>query len=650
VSFQKDDRLLSRGLEFHRAGDVGRAAGIYADILSRNPKHSGALHLLGVLFYQSGTGTRAVNLISQAVELEPDNPVYLMNLGNALRDSGQLLSAVEAYRRAISLNNNFPEAFNNLGIALAGMCRLEAAIEAFGHAISINPIDPEPFNNRGNALQAFGKSDAAIIDFYEALRLKPDYVDAYSNLGYALIEIREFEEAAESFQNAIRINPKFEYVWGALVFAKLRISDWSNYKSSIDSVIAGLSRGEKSAPPWVVLSIIDSLSAQRRAAEIWAKDKHPSQSSSGNQPERDGLRDDRICIGYFSADFYEHATAYLITEIFELHDLNRFRIVVFNFGPLTDDAMQRRIKTAVDSFFDVHDLSDSEVAALSRTIGVDIAIDLKGFTQSQRAGIFANRAAPVQINFLGYPGTMGAEYIDYIIADHEVIPESSRSFFAEKVIYIPGSYQPNDRKRLISQEALTRRQCGLPDAGFVYSCFNNSFKINPDVFDAWAEILNNVPQSVLWLLADNPSSIRNLRREANARGLCAERLIFAQRVPLGNHLARHSMADLFLDTWPYNAHTTASDALWAGLPVLTYRGETFAARVGASLLRAVDLPELIMETREQYVNKAIVLGRNPESLNLLRTRLRLGRTTAPLFDPISYTRNLEVAFRRLKEE
>ena len=649
VSFQKDDRLLSRGLEFHKAGDVGQAAGIYADILSRNPKHPGALHLLGVLFYQSGTGTRAVNLISQAVELEPDNPVFLMNLGNALQCDGQLIRAEESFRRALALRPDFAEAFNNLGTTLAGQFRLNEAIDCFGQAISISPSNPEPYNNRGNAYQTLKRVDAALLDFQEALRLRPDYTDAYSNLGYALVELSRLDDAVDSFECATRIDRDFEYVRGALHHTKMRICDWSNYVAEVNSLLQDLiQKRAKCVPAFAILSISDSLSIQRRAAEIWASDKHPSQDSLG--PTRDRHPDGRIRIGYYSADFYEHATAYLIAEIFELHDKTRFEVIAFHFGPLTGDQMQRRIQLAVDSFHDVSHQSDYGVAQLSRDLGIDIAIDLKGFTQNQRSGIFANRAAPVQINFLGYPGTMGADYIDYIIADVELIPEESRSYYTEDIIYLPGSYQPNDRQRVISADTPTRSQLGLPGQGFVYCCFNNNFKINPDVFDAWLEILNSVPGSVIWLLEDNPSATRNLRREAHSRGLAMDRIFFAQRAPLADHLARHRVADLFLDTWPYNAHTTASDALWAGLPVLTLRGESFAARVGASLLRAVDLPELIMETRENYVKKAIDLGRNPALLTALKERLRLSRTTASLFDSVSYTRNLEAAYLELMEE
>ena len=649
ASAQKDDRLLSQGLEFHKAGDVGQAAGIYADILSRNPKHPGALHLLGVLFYQSGSGARGAHLISQAVELEPDNPVFLMNLGNALQCDGQLTRAEESFRRALAVRPDFAEAFNNLGTTLAGQFRLNEAIDCFGRAISINPSNPEPYNNRGNAYQALKHFDPAHLDFQEALRLRPDYADAHSNLGYALVELNRLDEAVASFESATRIDRDFEYVRGALHHTKMRICDWSNYVAEVDSLLQDLTqRGAKCVPAFAILSISDSLSVQRRAAEIWASDKHPSQDVSC--PIRDRHPDDRVRIGYYSADFYQHATAYLIAEIFELHDKTRFEVIAFHFGPLTGDQMQRRIEASVDSFQDVSHQSDYDIAQLSRALGIDIAIDLKGFTQNQRAGIFANRAAPVQINFLGYPGTMGAGYIDYIIADSELIPEESRSYYTEDIIYLPGSYQPNDRQRVISSDTPTRSQLGLPEQGFVYCCFNNNFKINPDVFDAWIEILNSVPGSVLWLLEDNPGATRNLRREAQSRGLAIDRIFFAQRAPLADHLARHRLADLFLDTWPYNAHTTASDALWAGLPVLTWRGESFAARVGASLLRAVDLPELIMENRENYVKKAIELGQNPTLVTALNERLRSGRMTASLFDSVSFTRKLEAAYLELTEE
>ena len=640
---QNTARLLAQGLEFHKAGQIEKAASLYAEVLQRDPKQADALHLLGVLFYQSGQSARAVQLISQAVALEPENPVFLLNLGNALQDNGQFVRAEEAFRRAIELRPNFFEAYNNLGTTLVGLHRIEEAIESFGRAISINPANSEPYNNRGNALKTLGKFNAALIEFQTALRLRPDYVDAHSNLGYALIELDRFEDAIASFENAVRIDPTFEYVRGALVYTKMRICDWRNHESDIELLLSDIAqKGARCAPAFAVLAMTDSLSLQRRAAEIWVADKHPSQSWLGPLPDRAPKQ--KICIGYYSADFYNHATAYLIAELFECHDRDRFELIAFHFGPATGDEMQTRVAAAFDSFHDVNQLSDRRVAEFSRELGVDIAVDLKGFTQSQRAGVFAHRAAPIQVNFLGYPGTMGANYIDYIIADAQLIPRESQHFYSEQVVYLPNSYQPNDRKRAISADLPTRSELGLPEEAFVFCCFNNSFKINPSVFDAWVQILNGVPGSVLWLLQDNVSAAHNLREAARSRGLAPDRLVFAKRTPLAEHLARHSAADLFLDTWPYNAHTTASDSLWAGLPVLTVRGESFAARVGASLLTAVGLPELIVDTRQRYIETAIEFGRNRVLVEAWKLKLRANQLTAPLFDSRLFAQHLESAY------
>jgi len=641
-----NSRLLAQGLEFHKAGQIEKAASLYAEVLRREPRQADALHLLGVLFYQSGHSARAIQLISQAVALERENPVFFLNLGNALQEDGQLVRAEESFRRAIELRPNFFEAYNNLGTTLVGLHRIEEAVESFSQATSINPANSEPYNNRGNALRSLGKFKAALLEFQTALRLRPDYVDAHSNLGYALIELDRFEDAIASFENAVRVDHTFEYARGALVYTKMRICDWRNLDSDIESLLSDIAQmGARCAPAFAVLAMTDSLSTQRRAAEIWVADKHPPQGWLGPLPDRSPKQ--KICIGYYSADFYNHATAYLIAELFEYHNRDQFELIAFHFGPATGDEMQARVIAAFDSFHDVNQLSDRRVAELSRELGVDIAVDLKGFTQNQRAGIFAHRAAPIQVNFLGYPGTMGADYIDYIIADAEVIPRESQQFYSETVVYLPNSYQPNDRKRAISPVVPSRSELGLPEEAFVFCCFNNSFKINPTVFASWVEILNSVPGSILWLLQDNSSAANNLREAARSRGLAPDRLVFATRIPLAEHLARHGAADLFLDTWPYNAHTTASDSLWAGLPVLTVRGESFAARVGASLLTAVGLPELIVDTRQQYIEKAIEFGRNRVLVEASKSKLRANQSTAPLFDSHLFAQNLESAYVEL---
>jgi predicted O-linked N-acetylglucosamine transferase (SPINDLY family) len=406
--------------------------------------------------------------------------------------------------------------------------------------------------------------------------------------------------------------------------------------------------------------LIDSPSIQRRVAEIWIYDKHPGnprlgpfapslEDASGVSGAKPETPEKKIRIGYFSADFYNHATSYLMAELFERHNQVKFELIGFSFGPQTSDTMSKRIAGAFTKFIDVRSKTDLEIAQLSRTLKIDIAVDLKGFTQGQRAGIFAYRAAPVQVNYLGYPGTMGADYIDYLIADARVIPEDQQIHYSEKIVYLPDSYQVNDRKRFISDQVVARQEVGLPTEGFVYCCFNNSYKITPTVLDRWCRILMAVDGSVLWLLEDNKKAAENLRIEAANRGLNIDRLVFAPRMDLADHLARHRLADLFLDTLPCNAHTTASDALWAGLPILTLPGETFAGRVAASLLTAIGLRELIANSAQDYEAIAVRLGQDPTALGALKSKLSANRLSAPLFDTERYTRNLERAFGEMHQ-
>ena len=363
-------------------------------------------------------------------------------------------------------------------------------------------------------------------------------------------------------------------------------------ESDVLHLETAIERGEKAALPFATLAISAFPSMQKKVAELYVRDKYPAPSNPS--PIRKLPRHNRIRIGYFSSDFYNHATSYLMAELFERHDRSKFEIVGLSFGPDISDDMSRRVSAAMDRFLNVRSMPDCDIAQLSRELEIDIAVDLKGFTQDHRVGIFSHRAAPIQVNFVGYPGTMAANYIDYLIADPTLIPESSRRHYSEKIIYLPDSYQPNDSHRLISEKQPTRAEEGLPESAFVFCCFNNTYKITPDVFDIWMRILARVDNSVLWLLDTDSATRANLRKEAARRNISSDsqaRLIFARPLPLGEHLARHTLADLFLDTAPYNAHTTASDALWTGLPVVTCIGDTFASRVAASLLRAVDLPD-----------------------------------------------------------
>lgn len=400
-------------------------------------------------------------------------------------------------------------------------------------------------------------------------------------------------------------------------------------------------------PSWLFSALVDSPALQYQAAETWTRARHPLNPALGHMANRP--KGDKIRVGYYSTDFYSHATAFVLAEFFELHDRSRFEIIAFDFGPGTKDPVQERLAKAFDRFIDVRALSDGDIAALSRALGIDIAVDLKGYTTGYRAGIFAHRASHIQVNYMGTAGTLGSPAIDYIVADRTVIPPESFAHFSEKVVHLPHCYYINDRKRPLAPTTPNREALGLPEKGFVFCCFNNNFKITPAVFDSWMRILRRVPGSVLWLFEDNPAAAENLRREAAARDIAPSRLVFAKRVPPGEHLARHRAADLLLDTLPYNAHTTAIDALWMGVPVVTRPGHGFAACVAASLLQALEVPELITTTEKDYEDLAVRIASDAAYRANLKAKIVRNHGTAPLFDTARFTRGMEVAFIKMYE-
>ncbi len=397
----------------------------------------------------------------------------------------------------------------------------------------------------------------------------------------------------------------------------------------------------------MLLALSDEPILHKKFSEIYIQSRYPYRPILGPTPKRP--QSQKIRVGYFSADFHNHATGHLMAELFELHDKNQFELFGFSFGPIANDEMRQRLEKSFDHFIEVGNKSDIEIAQLSRDINIDIAVDLKGFTQDARTGIFAHRAAPIQVSYLGYPGTMGADYIDYVIADKTLISPELKSCYSEKIIYLPYSYQVNDRKRLISERQFTRRELGLPESSFVFCCFNNNYKILPATFGGWARILKAVEGSVLWLLQDNVWAVENLKKEAKKQGITPDRLIFAARMSLPDHLARHRQANLFLDTFPYNAHTTASDALWAGLPVLTLAGQSFASRVAASLLNAIGFLELVTTSQGDYEALAIELAMNPQKFKDIKLKLARNRLITPLFDTPLFTKNLEAAYIKMHE-
>jgi len=445
----------------------------------------------------------------------------------------------------------------------------------------------------------------------------------------------------------MQLNPDLQYLQSELMDARMHICDWSSFDKDQEYLLKTVADKQIVISPFASLWLSSDPAIQKQAGENLIKEDFPPRTDLGPIPAV--VMREKIRIGYFSADFREHPVSQLIAEVFELHDKERFETFAFSFGPDIQDEMRARVTCTFDEFIDVRMMSDKDVARLSREKGIDIAVDLTGFSTHSRTAIFCYRAAPVQVNYLGYPGTMSAPYMDYIIGDATVIPEEDASHYSEVVVYLPYCYQPNDNKRQISERAFPRDTLGLPEDGFVFCCFNNSYKITPQVFTVWMQLLQNVDGSVLWLMGGNQALEQNLCEEAARYGIDGTRLVFAERFPIEEHLARHRAADLFLDTLPYNAHTTASDALWAGLPVLTQADASFASRVAASLLRAMELPELITNSREQYEALALELALDSDRLSLIKNKLQKNRLTTPLFDTKSYTRYLEEAYIAIYE-
>ena len=589
----------------------------------------------------------AVTSYDRAIALKPDYAEAYSNRGNALQQLKQPDNAVGNYDQATALKPDYAEAYYNRGNALLEIRQLDDAVASYDRAIALKPDYAEACYNRGNALQELMRLNDAVASYNQAIALKPDYAEACYNRGNTLLKLRQLNDAVASYTKALALKPDGLFWLGMHLHTKMQICNWNAFDLHVSQLAEKIELHEKASSPFPIFAIADSLSLQKEAAKIYVQEKYPATYAFPAIAMR--ARHDKIHIGYYSADFHDHATACLMAELFETHDRSRFELIAFSFGPERTDGMRKRVTSAFDRFIDVRTQSDKKIALLSRELEIDIAVDLKGFSQDSRPGIFALRAAPIQVNYLGYPGTMGAEYIDYLIADRTLIPESSRPYYSEKIGYLPDCYQVNDAKRSIADKVFTRKELGLPETGFIFCCFNNNYKITPATFDGWMRILNKIEGSVLWLLEDNVTAVHNLRKEATKRGVDADRLIFAKRMPLPEHLARHRLADLFLDTLPCNAHTTASDALWAGLPVLTCMGESFAGRVAASLLNAIHLPELITATQDEYEALAIELAISPEKLRLIRKKLDQNRLTTPLFNTQLFTQHIEEAYRMMYE-
>ncbi len=635
------DTWVNYGRSLANLGRWSEALDCYGNALKINPNHAEALSNQGIMLSELGRNEEALSCFQKALAVNPSLPSAWSNKGNALKNLKRYEEALADYDRAIHLSPAYADTWSNKGNALGNLRRYDEALAHYDRAIHLEPDNADAWFNKAYTLGSMKRYDHAMAHYDRAIQLDPDNASAWYNKGNLLGNLNRYDEALVYYNQAFQLNPDHDFLYGDRLSAKRSICDWSDAESEFAEFANKLKTDKNVSTPFTVLSICDDPWLQRKAAESYAKNfpANPALGAIAKRPLREKIR-----VGYFSKDFNNHATAFLTAELFEIHDRSKFEVIALSFGPDASDNMRSRLSLAFDRFIDVRDKSDMEIAQLSRELEIDIAVDLQGYQTEHRTGIFAHRAAPVQVNYLAYPGTMGVDFMDYLIADGILIPPESLLHYSEKIAYLPNSYQANDRQRTISERSFSRVEFGLPEDAFVFCCFNSLYKITPATFDSWMKILGEVKGSVLWLFEGNSIAVNNLKKQAERSGISAERLIFAKFMDLPDHLARHRLADLFLDTHPYNAHTTASDALWAGLPVLSCLGKSFASRVAASLLNAVHLPELITHTQEDYEQLAIQLAKQPTKLAELKRKLANNRLTTPLFDTPLYCKHLEAAY------
>jgi protein O-GlcNAc transferase len=632
------------GVVLHHANQLDAAEAAYRKVVALSPGIAVVRNNLGTVLKDQGRLDAALAAFDDAIKLNAEYAEAIYNRATVLQQQSRLDEALATYGRAVALRPDYADAINNAGIVLQELGRAAEAIELYRQLLARQPAHADVRNNLGTALLAEGRAKEAREAFEQTLAHRPDFPEALYNLGNAWRELGDLRQAIAAYRNALRLRPDDAKASSQLIYHRAQACDWDHYEVDQTKLIEMARHGGR-VSPFYLFSTPASASDQLICARNWiAPISPPREATFDHKPSAEKQR---IRLGYLSGDFHQHATAQLMAGLFERHDRDRFEVFAYSYGPDDHSPMRARLESAFDRFVDVRTRSHREAAAIIHADQVDILVDLKGYTHHARPAISAYRPAPVQVSYLGYPATMGADFIDYIIVDPFVVPSSQQPFFSERLVHLPGSYQVNDSRREVAATDTSRQDWGLPAEGFVFCSFNNSYKITPVFFDIWMRLLLSVPGSVLWLLEANDLVEANLRSEAGKRGVEPGRLIFAPRVPSAEHLGRHQHADLFLDSLPCNAHTTASDALWAGLPILTCSGSTFAGRVAGSLLMAVGLPEMVTASLEEYEQAALALARDPRRVAALRQKITGNREGSPLFDLPTWTGHIEAVYARM---
>jgi predicted O-linked N-acetylglucosamine transferase (SPINDLY family) len=680
LSFYQPIALNNRGNTLEALGRWSEALSSYDCAISLDPAYEQAYYNKGNCLQKLHNFTKALQSYDKAIALKPDYAEAFSNRGVVLNTLKRSEEALASYQQAIAFKPNFAEAYYNKGNALLNLKRYENALISFNQAIVLNSNYFEALINQAQAYVLLRQFEQALLSIERAIVLKADDAQSYFDRGQILFELKRLEEAVLSHGIAITLNSEFGFAYyhrgNALILlmrheealpdfecaikfspellhlpllrlnSSMHLCNWCDFSSHLHEIVEKISVHNELSIAFVMQAFTDQLSIHKKVAQGLIETYYPTNlklSSIATYPIHEKIR-----IAYISADFNNHPVAHLTAELYDRHNRDQFEIIAFSIGPNTQDKMRQRFEASFDSFYDVQVFSDEEVALFARVLQIDIVIDLTGHTAFSRPGIFAFRAAPIQVNYLGYPGTLGADYMDYIIADSVLIPEDKQRYYVEKVVYMPNSYMVTNSQLAQPKNTFTREILGLPASGFIFCCFNQSYKILPDVFSCWMRILKQVDGSVLWLAHSNATAIKNLKAEAVKQGVQEHRLIFSERMPsIEEHLNRIQLADLFLDTLPFNAHTTASDALRMGLPVLTRMGESFASRVAASLLNAVNLPELVAANSAAYEALAIELATQPDKLAAIKTKLLANLPTAPLYNTPLFTQHLESAYKMM---
>jgi predicted O-linked N-acetylglucosamine transferase (SPINDLY family) len=640
---------IDRAREAHQRGRLAEAEALYREALRRKPRQPAVAYQLAVVLEDAKRVDDAIAVLREALRDAPDHAQSHHYLGILLAQLQHHEKAIAHLRRAVALQPDYSRAWNNLGNALRSVGRLAESVEAFDTALRWQPDYAIAYLNLSNVLRLRGRLPEAESALRKLVALQPNHRQGLVALGGVLRQRDRYDEAAEVYRRVIALDPGSIDARVRLWMVEQAVCDWTHFDAFVQALRQRLGETRPyQVAPFTYLHLPSTPAEQLTAARLWIADRVARSAAAAVEPA--STRDEPLRVGYLSSDFRMHPLAALVSELFERHDRSRVTVYAYAYGPGDDSAERRRLMQAVDHWRDIADDTDERAVQRIRDDRIDVLIDLNGYTKFSREDIPALRPARVQMSWLGYLGSLGAPWYDYVITDRFVSPPEQQPNFAERFLYLPHCYCPSDTRRAIAARAPSRRECGLPEQAFVFCCFNNSYKIVPAVFDVWMRLLRDVPDSVLWLVSNQRSTIDNLRREAQRRGIAPERLVFAEYVPMPEYLARLPLADLFLDTYPYNAGATANDALFAGVPLLTCTGETYASRVAGSQLRAIGLPELVTFSLADYEAMALRLAREPELLASLRTRLAQNRHTRPLFDMAAFTRDFEEALASAYDE